>query len=83
MTDISNTSPESAKSGYSIGAKLAFSLAFTILVGVAAMVIMSTGEQRNSLTNDASSYREIMTRQLGAQMTGGLRWKKVSAIQIA
>ena len=83
MTDISHNTPKTANSGFSIGAKLAFSLALTILVGIAAMVYMSTGEQRTSLQNNASAFREIMTRQLGAQMTGGLRWKKINAIQVA
>jgi len=83
MTDISSTSPAIAKTRRTIGVKLAFFLALAIMAGIGTMVFMGNHQQRTTLHDDASAFREMMTRQLGAQMTGGLRWKKVSAIEVA
>lgn len=82
MTDITNTPPQAAKSRRTIGMKLAISLAATILVGIAVMVYISVNSERATLHKNAASFREIITRQLGAQMTGGLRWKKINAIEL-
>lgn len=82
MTDITNTPPQAAKSRRTIGMKLAISLAATILVGIAVMVYISVNSERATLHENAASFREIITRQLGAQMTGGLRWKKINAIEL-
>jgi methyl-accepting chemotaxis protein len=82
MTDISNASPKIAKSRRTIGAKLAIFLTLTILVGIGAMVFIGAYGERTTLHNNTAAFREIITRQLGAQMTGGLRWKKVAAIEL-
>ncbi|MDH5556773.1 MAG: methyl-accepting chemotaxis protein [Alphaproteobacteria bacterium] len=83
MTNISETSPQAATARRTIGNKLAFWLAVTILIGISTMVYFAADGEKTNLRNNAAAFREMITRQLGAQMTGGLRWKRVNAIELA
>ncbi|MDH5410352.1 MAG: methyl-accepting chemotaxis protein [Alphaproteobacteria bacterium] len=83
MTNISEISPQAATARRTIGSKLAIWLTVTILAGITAMVVFGANGERTNLHGNAAAFREMMTRQLGAQMTGGLRWKRVNAIEVA
>ena len=76
MTDNPTT-----KSHRSISAILVITLAAVIMIGIGAMVILGASNQREAMDDEAAAFREIMTRQLGAQMTGGLRWNRTNAIE--
>ena len=83
MTESPLPLPNARKRRSSVGSKVAWGLAFTILAGIAALVYFGGNEQRANLQTMSGEYRELMTRQLGARISGGLRWSRVAAIETA
>ncbi len=67
----------------SVGRKVAAGLTLTILVGIATLVYLGSIEQRGNLQSMSAEYRELITRQLGTRMAGGLQWNRVEAIKAA
>jgi hypothetical protein len=83
MNDSIPSETSARKRRSSVGSKVAIGLALTILLGIAALVYFGGDQQRNNLQTMSGEYRELITRQLGARISGGLRWSRVEAIETA
>ena len=90
MSERENDTGDPAPSGKSksektssLGRRIGMVLAGAVIAGLALVVILSSLNMRDTLTNISNVKNGQITELLASQVSGGVRWKKIEAIKKA